>query len=386
MADRGLLWLDSFAERVNFCLTFVRGADERAIFAAFGADPNEAVRMTREEANRAAGSIVQGYGPFVRMGVSGEWLFAWEDGSWEGGRPEVLRRASAGGEAVCVLNTVGAFAGFGYAAEGEVITSLVTIVPYTREGSDPERFLPLIEEVGLVFPPVQPIPSLSPLPAVLTIAERAFGLSVERSDLERPLPCARMLPVLPALQRPSGDGVAPIGDPVIDLLMAHADQQMVRSAVAAQVRGLLSESGLDEYSELAHAVEAAVAGGGWTLADEDPAGLVLRLVKREMYEVEQDRYRGRRRLAQNERQRRSRREQAAQALQAVLTWGPEPALPAVIHCRRRVGDPAWRERLLTDLASSQVSVADLREAEQRWQAEQESGSPRRQRGHRPTDE
>src|ERR1017187_1106986 len=113
--------------------------------------------MTREEANRAAGSIVQGYGPFVRMGVSGEWLFAWEDGSWEGGRPEVLRRASAGGEAVCVLNTVEAYAAFGSAPEGEAITSLVTIVPSPREGSFPERFLPLIEKVALVLPPVPQI-------------------------------------------------------------------------------------------------------------------------------------------------------------------------------------------------------------------------------------
>jgi hypothetical protein len=384
MTGDGLMWLDEyFGEQLNFCLTFVRDADERAALAAFGADPDEAVLRTRQETAQLQDSWEQGYGPFVRVGRAGQWLFAWEEGSWEGRRPEVLRRVSAGeAEAVTVFNALGSFAGFGYAARGEVITSLVTIVPYTREGSDPDRFLPIIRDAGLVLPP-QPgaEPPASWLWSVLTIAERAFGLSLGEADLDGPLLCARMLPVLPVLparSRPPGTG-GPwrIGDPVIDLLMAHADEQVLRSAVAGQVLGVLADSGLDGYAELARAVEEALAGAGGPVADESQAGLVLRRIGREQYEAEQDSYSRRRRLPPGERRLRTTRHEAAKAIHAVLTWGPEPGLAAVVHFRRRRGSPVWREQFLRGLAGTQVPAADLREAEQRWRAEQEEGISRR---------
>jgi hypothetical protein len=76
MADEGLLWLDErFAETLNFCLMFVRGISERAVLTAVGADPDEAVPMTRHQAEEADASLAHRYGPFVRVGRSGEWLF-----------------------------------------------------------------------------------------------------------------------------------------------------------------------------------------------------------------------------------------------------------------------------------------------------------------------
>jgi hypothetical protein len=385
MADEGLLWLDErFAESLNFCLMFVRGTSERAVLTAVGADPDEAVLMTRHQAEQADASFVHGYGPFVRVGRSGDWLFAWEEASWEGGRPEVLRRASAGGEAVTVLNTVASFAGFGYAADGEVVAKLVTIVPYAREGSAPDRFLPLIREAGLVFPPEPGAPRRpADLRAVLMIAEQAFGLSITAEDLDRPLAGARILPVLadlPPRPGPPNGGGWHVGDPVIDLLITHADEPTLRAAVAGQVRGVLQDSGLNQYGTLTRAVEEALSGSLRAATNEDPAGLVLRHIGRESYEANQDGFSRQRHLAPEDRRRRAARSDAAQALRRVLAWGPEAALASVVEYRRRWDSPHWREEFRRDLASTQVPAADLQEAERQLAARQRGGPSGRYRG------
>lgn len=357
MAGQGLMWLDErFGEQLSFCVTFVCGTDERSVFAAFGADPDEAVARSRQEAELAEESWEQGYGPFVRVGRCGEWLFAWEQASSEGARPEVLRRVSAGAEAVTVRNCLDGFAEFGHAADGDVTTTLATIVPYSREGSDPDRFLSLIREAGLDFEADAGGQALPDLEAVLTVAERAFGLSLDEPELERPLPSARILPVLPDLhvrrdEPGPGQGRVPaIGDPVIDLLLFHADEETLASAVGTQVRGMLADSGLDASGELVQAANAALAEGGRPVADDSPAGLVLRRIGRENYEAEMDGLSLRPHLTEDEQRQRTRRNDAVRILLSVLTWGPWPVLPAVTHYRRRWGSPGWREQLLHELA------------------------------------
>jgi Family of unknown function (DUF6461) len=174
------MWLDDQFGGYSYCLTFVRGCGQREVMAAFGADPGAAVLRTLGDAEWAEQRWEDGYGPFVRVGRAGDWLFAWEVLSAEGMRPEVARRVSAGGQAVTVQNCIGSFAGFSCAEDGEVVTSLVTIVPYTRGGRDPDRFLPLIRDVGLDFEAGQAGPGLSDLRAVLTVAERPSGIALTR--------------------------------------------------------------------------------------------------------------------------------------------------------------------------------------------------------------
>lgn len=149
----GLMWLgQGWVERSSFCVTFVRGMTQDEVLAGFGATPGEAVGRTLAEAEAGEFSLDEQYGPFMRVGRCGEWLFAWEEISSEGTRPEVLRRISCGGEAVAIRHALDAFAEFAYAAGGVVVTQLVTIPPYTQQGSDPDRFLPLLQHVGLAEP------------------------------------------------------------------------------------------------------------------------------------------------------------------------------------------------------------------------------------------
>lgn len=379
MTNPGLTWLDGGSVgSPGFCLTFVRGLDEAAVLAALGAELGEPAFRTRREASQANADPAHGYGPFALAGRSGDWVFAWEEASSEGQRPEVLRRLSAEGEAVTVSSTGVAHSGFGYALGGEVVTSLVTIVPFTREGSDPDRFLPLIRQAGLVHPRPDGLARAgSDLHAVLTIAEQAFGLSIGQAELDRLLLSARLLPVLPDLPpRPDGVLVA-IGDPVPDLLLAYADNRTRMNVAAAQARGVLADSNLDRFGDLASAVQESLDGHQGLLADETPAGIALRRIRRDAWQAQVDGYHRRPQMTAEQRRVQAVRGHAADCLHRVLGWGPVKALPAVVYYRRRWGDRVWREQLLRDLSGVRAPAAELQQAERRWQSRRQDGGSTR---------
>jgi hypothetical protein len=374
MAVAGLAWLGQGPVlRTSFCATFVRGMSQGEVLAGFGADPGEAEIRTFEEVLTAESSWQEGYGPFVRVGRSGDWLFAWEEASHEGTRPEVLRRVSRGGEAVVVRHALDAFAEFGYAAGGVVVSHLVTIVPYRRSGSDPDRFLALLRQAGLDFDTAaqhdagdeQPV--LGDLEAVLTVAERAFGLSLSPREVEGAWPSARILPRLEELPEPEQEWQFSIGDPVIDLLVQRASAQTVTSLVADQSRLLLEETGLAEYAELAQAVRSAVRGERREVTDEEPLGIVFRHLGRERYEAEQNALTGSASGPFPPQDQRARlvRAAAVRALRTVLAEGGRRALGEILVHRRQWAGREWREQVLSGLRAVEVPEEQMRDAEQR---------------------
>jgi Family of unknown function (DUF6461) len=374
MAVAGLVWLGQGpVPRTSFCVTFVRGASQDEVLAGFGADPGEAEVRTLAEVITAESSWQVEYGPFVRVGRSGEWLFAWEEASHEGTRPEVLRRVSHGGEAVVVRHALDAFAEFGYAAGGVVVSHLVTIVPYRRSGSDPDRFLPLLRQAGLDFETAaqhdagdeQPV--LGDLEAVLTVVERAFGLSLSPQEVEGAWPSARILPRLEELPAPDPGWQFSIGDPVIDLLVQRASAQTVTSLVADQSRLLLEENGLAGDAELVQAVRLAVSGERREVTDEEPLGILFRHLGRERYEAEQDALigSGSRLFSAQGQHARLVRAAAVRPLRAVLAWGGRRALGEILVHRRQWARREWREQVLAGLRAVEVPEEQLRDAEQR---------------------
>ena len=63
---------------------------------------------TLDETVTAESTFDDGHDPFVRIGRCDGWVFAWENASGEGVRPEVLRRLSRGTEVVVVRHVQGA--------------------------------------------------------------------------------------------------------------------------------------------------------------------------------------------------------------------------------------------------------------------------------------
>jgi hypothetical protein len=388
MVNEGLGWLGrGDVPRMSFCVSFVREGSQDSVFRAFGAVPEGAEPRTLAEADEAESAFDDGYGPFVRVGRCDGWLFAWENASSEGMRPEVLRLLSRGTEVVAVRHVLDGCPQFAYAVDGTVITSLQIMSPApTRLGSDPDRFLPLMREVGLEYgaPPEdmgEEVPQFTDLEAVLALAQRAFGLSLSPQEVEAAWPCARILPRLEDLDL-SGDVAddhAGIGDPVIDLLLRHATPETIDAVLAQQVQSVLSELGQTENRVIIEAVGAALAGRQRMVADEDPLGLVLRGFIQDQYVSEQYQLRGSATgwVAPDEQVLRAARSDATRAIRAVVGVGGRAGLAEVLAHRGRWATTDWRAQVIEGLRGVEVPQEEFDEAERlrqeqidrpRWQA------------------
>ena len=104
----GLMWLAGprYAGRWPFCLTFVSGAGEDQVLAAFGADPGPP--GSRATARSALAAAEPAGLPRVLLRPVGGWLAALEQNTPPYGiRPDVLRAASVHGEAVAIYQDIG---------------------------------------------------------------------------------------------------------------------------------------------------------------------------------------------------------------------------------------------------------------------------------------
>jgi hypothetical protein len=135
MADEtaGFRWLRASPLRDGACITLVGPPDAGAVVRGFGGDLSEARRMS-----------LAAFGPpgadesAVAVRDVGGWLLVVEVNGWQGSRPEVLRRVSAGGRAVSVYWNVNMTTRFSYAASGQLLTAFEAMTPDRRWGADPD--------------------------------------------------------------------------------------------------------------------------------------------------------------------------------------------------------------------------------------------------------
>lgn len=377
METSGLRWLATY--EWPLCLVFVRGVSEDRVFRALGADPADAVVCTPME----VAQVVRG--PVVQVGRAGEWVVVVEEMEPpQGIRPEVLRRVSAGGEAVALHNDMGkGNHEFGYAADGEIIAALTTSVPLYWSGSDPARFEPLARELGLTED-AEVRDDVDEWEAVVSLAECAFGLRLPQADLGQPMRSAQVLPPLEDLPLgPAADEAFLIGnDPVLDLLLNRADPPTLAAVAAVRIRRLMTEVGLDSYAELAAAAEAAIAGKAGHPADEDAAGTILRRIARDQDEAEHylaNIVNGiRLPVPEAELRQRVRRGDAAKLLRLLLDRRQPAQLLVCEIADRQIWDAegwqdpvSWRPQAIADLGDVEVPPAELQAAEQAWLADPE---------------
>jgi hypothetical protein len=103
---------------------------------------------------------------------------------WQGSRPEVLRRISAGGRAVSAYWNVNLTTRFSYAAGGRVLTAFEVMSPDRRHGADPD----CLEEAraGLPWEDGEWVPLM------LALAFRVTGLRDPRPGAGVPEPLHEM--------------------------------------------------------------------------------------------------------------------------------------------------------------------------------------------------
>lgn len=210
----GLMWLAGprYAGRWPFCLTFVSGAGEDQVLAAFGADPG--APGSRATARSALAAAEPAGLPRVLVRPAGGWLAALEQNTPPYGiRPDVLRAASVHGEAVAIYQDIGKLNHeFAHAADGQIVSAVSTTVPPRWSGRDPGRLRPLAEELGLGDGADSDLTSLEVL---LALAEGVFGLSLDEADLDRPWRVAEIRPQPgdPAASPAAGSAARPLAHP-----------------------------------------------------------------------------------------------------------------------------------------------------------------------------
>jgi hypothetical protein len=159
-------WIESTMLRDGACVTLVAPADAGGVVRGFGGDLAGARRTSLADTGMPPVDE-----PKVAVRNLGSWLLVVEVNGWQGSRPEVLRRISAGGRAVSAYWNVNLTTRFSYAADGRVLTAFEVMSPDRRHGADPD----CLEEVraGLPWEDGEWVPLM------LALASRVTGLRIE---------------------------------------------------------------------------------------------------------------------------------------------------------------------------------------------------------------
>ena len=164
-------WLQTPPLRDGACITLVGPPDAEGVVRGFGGDLSEARPMSL-----AALGMPDVDHPTVAVREVGEWLLVVEVNGWQGSRPEVLRRVSAGGRVVSVYWNVNMTTRFSYAVSGQLLTAFEAMTPGRRFGADPD----VLETVRAGLPWA----TGGSVPLLLALAARVTGVGVRPDWLE----------------------------------------------------------------------------------------------------------------------------------------------------------------------------------------------------------
>ncbi len=159
-------WIQSTVFRDGACVTLVAPADGGGVVGGFGGDLAGARRTSLAEIG-----LLSVDEPAVAVRDLGSWLLVVEVNGWQGSRPEVLRRVSAGGRAVSAYWNVNLTTRFSYAVDGRVLTAFEVMSPDRRHGADPD----CLEEARAGLP----WETGEWVPLMLALASRVTGLRIE---------------------------------------------------------------------------------------------------------------------------------------------------------------------------------------------------------------
>lgn len=181
-------WIQSTVLRDGACVTLVAPAGAGGVVRGFGGDLAGARRMSLAEIGMP--SVDE---PGMAVRDLGSWLLVVEVNGWQGSRPEVLRRVSAGGRAVSAYWNVNLTTRFSYAMDGRVLTAFEIMSPDRRHGADPD----CLEEARAGLP----WETGEWVSLMLALASRVTGLRVERGWFDGDF---AVMPVSPVADDPTG--------------------------------------------------------------------------------------------------------------------------------------------------------------------------------------
>lgn len=241
-------------------VVFVAGIAPGELLDRLGAVPATAAPRGREQARMSAASPWAAYRPMVRAGsCGGGWSYATQEGGdAQFGRPEVLRGLSRGTRVV-LLAKQGPEVRLTLVEDGTERPEAARLVDSHREdhATGPQA-KPVLGPAGQYWQRIggDPWPgSTAAYARLLAGLEAEYGITWDPADDgEAPLASALLLPVLSDLEQEPYP-VSSVRDFDLGGLLDRTSPDLLRSAMAAQLARLASETGIDGYPEIARALD-----------------------------------------------------------------------------------------------------------------------------------
>ncbi|MEU9087232.1 SMI1/KNR4 family protein [Streptomyces sp. NPDC048357] len=275
-------------------VVFVAGIPPEELLGRLGCVPATVRPRSREQTRLSAAAPWAAYRPMARAGGCGDgWSYATqESGDPQFGRPEVLRRLSRGTRVVR-LSKQGPEVHVTVFDDGAERSEAARRVDSPREdyvtdadgrpvlGSDGQQW----QRIG-----VDPWPgSTAAYTRLLAGLAQEYGITWDPEDdgggdgvgdRDEPTASAVLLPVLDDLP-PTRHPVSSVRDFDLGLLIDRTPPQRLRSAMAAQLARLASETGIDTYPEIAQALERIRRDEPVGLPADGPLDLCMRTLSAE---------------------------------------------------------------------------------------------------------
>ncbi len=262
-------WVGDSAIQEAGCLTLVRDTDVERVAEAFGAVLERARGLDFEEFCEEAFAHHDIYS-MIGVRRVGAWTLVVEDNWFEGARPEVLRRVSAGTEVVSAFWNVNALTRFSHAVDGEVRTSFEALMPGYREGTRPDA----LEELrsGLPWSDAdlgrQGVNTIS---LMLALTARITGQAIRREwlrDRFTTYPVAAWPDDLPKVADAIRERLGEVHPPALATSLREVDARAQRCAAASVARYALECAECAEHPVLNPSLRTLLAGEA-----VDPAAL-----------------------------------------------------------------------------------------------------------------
>lgn len=238
------------------CLTLVWSGDRDAVARGFGGDPRSARRLSLEAARDEFADA-----PWIGVRMVGSRVLAVEVNGWQGSRPEVLERVSAGTRAVSAYWNVNGQTRFSYAAAGRVLTSFDAVFPDRRTGADPDGLE--AARAGL------PWDDALPEPLTLALAARVTGTPAEPWWLDGVFEIIPVQALPEALQGEVDPDTEPLTyeDPPLAWALRHASGPGQRAAARVAARYAIGLAGLQDHPDVALALRGEGPAAAGRLAE-----------------------------------------------------------------------------------------------------------------------
>ena len=248
-------WVQETALDIGGTFTFARGASPEQVMTAFGMNPARALLVPASDFAQALHDpdwlrTEPPEHPWIRVGVAGEWGFALDESmAGSGGYEDAAVSALAAGTEVVLFTHTQTIDDFRYWADGTLVTSFEPMNGSERYGTEPDRFVERMRQVGLPTAIDDDDDDTDPVIALLRMLTVALGIWVPRDlalgplltvQRETPLPllpagaqpvAVRAERIRPHLQRLLASGVT------ADAIAARTQPRMSPKVIDAIVRG-----------------------------------------------------------------------------------------------------------------------------------------------------